>query len=388
MRGRWTTWRAARCRRRNVRRIVRQTLTSRAGRLRAAWPSILQAAVAAALAWLAATELLGHERPFFAPVAAIVTLGVTLAERGRRAAEIAAGVAVGIAVADLIVFATGTGTWQLGLIVALAMAVAILLGTGQLLATQAAISAALVVTLQPPVDGVTFARFLDALVGGGIGLAVNAVLLPADPLRLLQRGAQPVIAELAATVRDVAEAVRQRDEALAEAAVLRARAMAELEVGFHDAVDLARETVRLTAGGRRSGDRLEAYATAAAQVDLAIRNVRVLARGVIRALLLDENVPPGVAAALEDLAQAVAGLGTLLEDAEAGRELVVAPAVRAAGRATLELDRTANLSVSVIVGQIRSTAVDLLRGAGLSRDEARRAVQLAASEVEAAELAD
>ena len=36
---------------------------------------ILHTAVAASLAWLAATELFGHSRPFFAPVAAVITLG-------------------------------------------------------------------------------------------------------------------------------------------------------------------------------------------------------------------------------------------------------------------------------------------------------------------------
>ena len=49
----------------------------------------------------------------------------------------------------------------------LATALAIFLGSGQMLATQAAVSAALVATLQPPTDGVTFTRFLDALAGAG-----------------------------------------------------------------------------------------------------------------------------------------------------------------------------------------------------------------------------
>jgi hypothetical protein len=59
------------------------------------------------------------------------------------------------------------------------------------------------------------------------------------------------------------------------------------------------------------------------------------------------------------------------------------PALRAAVRATLVLQETGNLSVSVIVGQIRSTAVDLLRGSGLSYDEAAGAVRDAVSEAEA-----
>ena len=54
---------------------------------------------------------------------------------------------------------------------------------------------------RPPSGGVSFARTLDALTGGVDRAAVAAVLLPADPLRLLRDAARPVLDELAATLR-------------------------------------------------------------------------------------------------------------------------------------------------------------------------------------------
>ena len=45
------------------------------------------------------------------------------------------------------------------------------------------------------------------------------------------------------------------------------------------------------------------------------------------------------------------------------------------------LEGTGNLSVSVVVGQVRSTAVDLLRGTGMGYDEAAGLVREAAAEV-------
>jgi hypothetical protein len=39
------------------------------------------------------------------------------------------------------------------------------------------------------------------------------------------------------------------------------------------------------------------------------------------------------------------------------------------------LDQTGNLSVSAIVVQVRSAAVDLLRGFGLTREEAERLIR-------------
>jgi uncharacterized membrane protein YgaE (UPF0421/DUF939 family) len=354
---------------------------TRVERLRMAWRSIFQASVSAGIAWLLATEVLGHEQPFFAPVSAIITLGITVGQRGQRAAEVALGVALGIAVADLLVLQIGTGTAQLALVVLLATSAAIFLGSGQMLATQAAVSAALVATLQPPTDGVSFARFLDALVGGGVALVINALVLPARPLDLMRRASAPLLEELSAVLDDIAVAVERREYELAVAALERAREVDELAHRFEDAVDVSRETTRYAPPRRGARGAVESYADAAARIDLAVRNVRVLARGTIRALSLDENVPPDIAGALRDLAAAVRALPAALDDHDAA-DSVREPAVRAAAQATLVLESTGNMSVSVIVGQIRSTAADLVAATGMSYDDAAGAVREAIREAE------
>ena len=354
---------------------------TRVERLRLAWRSIFQASVSAALAWLIATKVLGHPQPFFAPVSAIITLGITVGQRGQRAAEVALGVALGIAVADLLVLQIGTGTVQLAVVVALATSAAIFLGSGQMLATQAAVSAALVATLQPPTHGVSFARFLDALVGGGVALTINALVLPARPLDLMRRAAAPLLDELAAALEDVAVAVERRDHGLAIASLERARSIDELGARFEEAVDVSRETTRYAPPRRRARGAVESYADAAGRIDLAVRNVRVLARGTIRALSLDENVPPEIAHAMRELAAAVRALAPALEDPERTAQ-VREPAMRAAAEATQVLEATGNLSVSVIVGQIRSTAADLLAATGMSHEESTDAVRDAIREAE------
>ena len=52
-----------------------------------AW-AIVHTALAASLAWEIAVEVLGHKRPFFAPVSAIIALGITAGQRTRRAIEL------------------------------------------------------------------------------------------------------------------------------------------------------------------------------------------------------------------------------------------------------------------------------------------------------------
>jgi uncharacterized membrane protein YgaE (UPF0421/DUF939 family) len=355
---------------------------TRAERLRDAARAIVQATLAATIAWLVATEIVGHQQPFFAPVSAMITLGLTQGQRGRRAVEVVLGVTLGIAVADLLVMVLGAGWWQLAIVVSLAMSAALLLGSSPMFAQQAAVSAALVATLQPPDGSFEFARSIDALVGGMTALAVSALVLPAHPVRMVREAAAPVLAELAGVLDDVADVLETRDREGVQAALERGRAIDDLAREFEDALRVGRETARLAPPRRGTLETVDLYADAATQIDLAVRNVRVLARGARRAIDLEDNVPPEVAAALRDLASAVRSLGDALDDHDLAPS-VREPALRAAVRATLVLQETGNLSVSVIVGQIRSTAVDLLRGSGLSYDEAAGAVRDAVSQAEA-----
>jgi hypothetical protein len=208
---------------------------------------------------------------------------------------------------------------------------------------------------------------------------VAAVVLPSDPLRLVREAARPVLGELADTLDDVAAALAARDEGAARTALQRARGIDELGTRFSEAAREGRETARFSPARRRARTAMEFYADAAGRIDLAVRNVRVLARGAIRAVQLDDNVPPEVGEALGELAAAVRALSAALEsdlDFAQARE----HAGRAAAIATLVLEATTNLSVSVIVGQVRSTATDLMTGTGLTYDEATVAVREAIRE--------
>ena len=354
----------------------RVSMATRWQRVKTNWRIPLQAAIAVALAWAIAKWVLGHDAPFFAPVAAIIAIGQSYYERGRRATELVFAVTLGVMIADLLAFQLGTGVPQLALAVFIAVGLGMFFGTSALFVNQVAISAALVFTITPPTGGISFARTLDALVGGVVALAVAAVVLPADPIQILRGAARPVLDELCDTLRDIAEALRKRSAEAAEAALVRARGIDEFGERFFAATHESRSTARLSPTRKRTRDTIEFYAESAARIDLAVRNVRVLARGAMRALALDENVPPEVADALEDLGRAVAALAAALESGQ-GFDAVREPALQAAVTATQVLDGTANLSVSVIVGQIRSTATDLLTGIGLTYEEATGAVRAA-----------
>jgi uncharacterized membrane protein YgaE (UPF0421/DUF939 family) len=339
---------------------------------------ILHSAVAAALAWLVATELVGHEQPFFAPISAVITLGLTVGQRRRRAIELAIGVSVGSAIADALVAAIGTGTWQIGIVVALAMAAAALVGGGSMLASQAGASAVLVATLQPPEGGFDFDRAIDALVGGGIALVVSSLLLPVHPMRLVRESTEPVLDRLVAALGQIATALTTRRPETADAALLAVARVDGAHEQLLETLEAAGEAARLSPQRRGSLEGIDRFAVAAGELGRAIENVRAVARGAVRASSLGDAIPGEAVEAVQELARTAEALMEYLDggEPEPAREA----AVSAAALANAVLEATGNLSAVHIVGQIRLVAVDLLRATGLERGAAQEAVRTAALE--------
>jgi uncharacterized membrane protein YgaE (UPF0421/DUF939 family) len=335
----------------------------------------VQAALATALAWASAIALFGHPRPIFAPVTALIAVSTTLGQRRRYALEMVIGIAVGVGVADALFVLIGGGTLQIAAIVAGAMVAAVALGGSVVLVSEAAVSALLVVTIQPPSSGLSGARFLDSLLGGLIALAITS-LLPRNPVTAARRAAALPLVQLAATLEDVAQALDRADPDLGERALSRARTVER--DAFAQAVAAGRETLGMAPFARATRAHFARYVRAQIQIDMLITSVETLSRAVVHALALGENVPSPMPGAIRDLSSAVRRLEESLDDPR-GEASVREPALRAAGQASVVLEQTGNLSASAIVVQVRAAAVDLLRSSGVTRDEAERLVRKAAA---------
>ena len=343
------------------------------GRLRAGvWP-ILQTAVAASLAWFLAGTVLGHGQPFFATIAAVISTGVVVGQEGRRAVELVFGVACGLAVADLLVVLIGTGTVQIGVVVALAMALAWLLGGGPALVTEAGVTALFTVMLDPSTSGWSPERFVDALLGAGVALGVRAVF-PSDPRHIVERAAHPIFDDLVGALRETAAALRAGDLGMAERALQKAREVDGRMDAFREALEAGYDTARLSPPRRRALGQLGLYATAADQLDLAVRNVRVLARAAVTTVREGDAVPEDLSETILDLARAVETLSAYIEEPEHPVE-TRRFALEAAGSATAVLEERSDLRTSMLVGQVRSTAVDLLCASGMDSAEALEALR-------------
>jgi hypothetical protein len=138
---------------------------------------------------------------------------------------------------------------------------------------------------------------------------------------------------------------------------------------------------------RAAPARFGRYELAGSQVDATLTSVKALSRASVRGLEHGANIPRAVGAAVRELPKTVRTLDRYFEHPEE-EPPVSEYALRAAARATLVLEETANLPVSVIVGQLRAAAVDLLRSWGLERARAESMVRDAAASLAADEHAN
>ncbi len=344
----------------------RRELGRRVSRLRERAFFILQSGVAAATAWYVAHEVFGHAGPVFAPVTAVIVLGLSYGQRLRRGVELMVGVALGILVGDGFVHVVGRGWWQLAIVVVAAMAGAAFLSSGTLLTSQAGVQAIFVTALVPG-QGQGFSRWTDAVIGGTVALVLGLVA-PLAPIRRPRAQAATALREVAAILTGISSGLRAEDEDAVEAALERARASEHLLDELRHAAAEGLAVVRFSPLVRRHSGDIRAVADLVIPLDRCIRNLRVLARRAHVATWRDEAVPAAYLALLDALAQASGAVADGVETEARARQ--AREEVLRVGELSASIGPTSSLSGEVMRAQVRSMVVDLLMVTGMDYDEA------------------
>ncbi len=368
-------------------------------RVRTRWLLVVQAALAAGLAYWFALDVLGHPNPFFAPMAAFIGLNVMVeGPRLKFSFQLVLGAALGVGVGDVIFSVLGPGIWQLTLGVLVAMIIGVFIGRGPLVVNQAASSAVLIATIMPPGTGLSYERMLDALVGGLIGVLVMA-LLPRNPIPESRRVVATVLDMGADVLYDVARGLENRDAERIAAALQVARSTQRDVTQMDSIIADGVEQVQVSPLMWHRRRHLRSLARVVHPVDNAVRNVRVLARRAIIAMQ-DSAVPsPEVIDLVKGCGQSMRTVRRLLDDAPSLAEIPewgelphddtktgAFRVVEDDGPVTAEvairdlrilaahmrpaLVDGATLSEMVIFAQCRSLVVDMLQVCGLSRKSA------------------
>lgn len=154
---------------------------------RRAFRESLESALAAGIAWWIGLQVFGAEHtPLFAAVTAVVSLAPGLPSHSRQALGLLLGVVVGIVVGEAaLAFVGDVQPPVMAVAVFAAIMLAIAFEVQPIIGIQAGVSAVIVMVEGPGEN--SYARVIDALIGGGVALLFSQVLLTPDPFGILRR---------------------------------------------------------------------------------------------------------------------------------------------------------------------------------------------------------
>lgn len=363
-----------------VRRLRPRTRLRRMiGRVRAHGPGLLLAAVAAGVAYGAAALAFGTEHAVFAPIAAVVSVGISVGQRLVRAIELSVGVVLGLIMAVLLTEVIGSGGWQLALAVLLAMTSAVALRASVLMANQAAVAAVFVMVLVPLQDTPPLVRLGDAVIGGAVAVLLAALLGP-DPHRAAMSTAQDLIGDLETAYGRLARALEDGSLGAADHLMEDLESLQGVGQDLSAAVEATREQITLAPSRARliQRRRIRAIAQLGARAGLMVTSARSCARAVTSLVRHGRRTDPDLVTGLEELSQALRELARWVRE-PSHREVVVRSTLRAAVTASRLLQRRGvSLAGQALAWQIRAAAVDVLRVLGLSHSSAVAALEEAA----------
>ncbi|GAA4781962.1 FUSC family protein [Microbacterium gilvum] len=339
-------------------------------RVRGSAIAIAQIVIAATGAFLLAHLVLGHESPLLAATVSISSLGLARDARPRKVLETVLGMLTGILIAEVLRLLVGTGPWQLALTLAVTMVVARFLMPSPQFAVAAAIQSAIALVL--PLGPLPFMRLADGAIGGALAVAVTA-LLPRNPMSAELRDARIVLAGFDAAAERIVQGLRRGDALRADRGLEKARALQAPVDAWRTSLESAQAVSALSPFLRSRRMELARHARVLQNMDLAARNLRVVARRA--AYVVRDGVAREIPAdLLAEVRRAAALVGDALDDVAAeppAREALRAIAARLDPADVLPDAPQGDLA---LVASLRPLVVDLLIAAGMPREDASRAI--------------
>jgi hypothetical protein len=269
---------------------------------------VLKTGLACALAWLLAESLLADPLPVLAPLAALLTVQVTIYRSVTVGLQRAAAVVAGVLLALLAARVLGLHAWSIGVVVSAALILGQLLRLGPQ-AVQVPVSALLVLALGAQSNLYPRDRVLETLLGGAVAVVVNLVVVPPLYTRSADQQLAGLADAIAGLLEDVAAGLAEAwDSARARGWLQRARRLHERIDQTRETLTQAEESVRYIP--RRAGGAETAHFRAALT---ALEHSSFQTRGIGRALAdLAATDPEGAAALSPRFAELLASIATAM----------------------------------------------------------------------------
>lgn len=357
-------------------RKLKIILANIGGRVRLAMIPIIQCSIAAGLAWYIATRFNTLHNPFFAPIAAIICLGINLEQRQKRSIQVIFGVCIGIVFGSLLVDYLGNGWWQLIVIVSITMLMAVILNSSMLTAMQSGTTAIIVSTLVISGQGTPVDRLIDTIIGALVGTIV-AIIIPTHPLLRSREKAAKLLILTRTIVGNVGIGLTNQDQEFLQSTLDQARTTQALVNKMLDEIKAGKEISKYSPYFYKYKKRLTKHADTTQSIDNAVRNTRVLARTALVAVSEHTCIDPNLPNLVQDL---LPGFAIVVKYVQADPDQYpdAVETVRVLRKVTNKVSQHTpqhgGLYTAVMYSQLRSILTDLFQIAGLSLIEAEELV--------------
>ncbi len=146
------------------------------------YANVWKTAIAAGLSFEIA-QLTGTKHPYFAPLAAILCVQITINKSIKSGYNRIVGTVVGVLLTAFIAGTIGEHGWSIGLIVLIGTLLARLLGLGESAVYQVGISAMMVLLFEVKSHSYAFDRVFETIIGASIAVLINMLVFPPDLTR-------------------------------------------------------------------------------------------------------------------------------------------------------------------------------------------------------------
>lgn len=207
---------------------------------------IWKAGIAAAIAWEVA-KWTGSLYPFFAPLAAILCVQVTVEDSVMKGYQRVAGIIIGVIIAYFFVKYAGVHSWSIGLMIIMGLGIATLLKMPASAVSQAGVSALLVLTVGTGADDFSYGihRILETIIGAAIAVIINMLILPPDFTEQAITSVSKAAKELCVRFEEVSKWLANDDMAEnGNALLLSTRSLLQVVREVQTDINLARKAIK------------------------------------------------------------------------------------------------------------------------------------------------
>jgi uncharacterized membrane protein YgaE (UPF0421/DUF939 family) len=158
------------------------------------------------ISWEIAREL-GSKHPFFAPLAAILCLQVTVEKSIQKSYQRILGIIAGVFLAELASHYMPVNSWSIGLLIFISLTIAKLFKFDENIFSQVGVSALMVMTVGKGNNNYAFDQIIETIIGALSAIIINMFIFPPDYTKEARQSLHQATLDLAEHVRDISKFV-------------------------------------------------------------------------------------------------------------------------------------------------------------------------------------